>query len=366
MHRKGLITFLIVLLGCEEPIEFDTSRDGGLLIEARLVYDVLGSDLILKARDVSSGEGIRIDFFELISENGTRIPMSSFVPSDELRIHVLDNQLLNFTNSYQLIIFLSNGEIIVSDLEKIILVPLDPTFTFEVFERIVEDGSGGFLTENYIKYYISSSLTNCNGDRVGLKWDFYKVFRRTDLLKEGEILLEDPSEACYYLRELNPSSIQMIDKNEIESDVIENFPVIEDVLDWDYAEGLNFYVVQEGLSTGANEYFNQIKVNGETQGGLFDPPFANPESNMVSSNSDTRVFGYFYASQIDTVNRFITPEEVNRPSSICFLFTPDEYDTSPPFCQRCDTDSFGLIAKNVPAPELYTRPSAITNAETCE
>ena len=366
IFMRALIIMMIFTYSCVEPIDFDTSATKGIGLQAYLAYSELRSELVLKATDITSGEGVMISDVKLISENNSFIPLDFYHPNSKLRVAILDNESLDFESNYKLCISLSGGRIIESDFEQIVQVPTILDLNFDVKEGEEDNFDNLSLSQNFVKYYISTSLINCNGERVGLRWSFYKTFARTDLPRLVESQIVDPSQRCYYWRQLGAESIHMLDRNEVDANVIERFFLIEDLLNLDYAEGVNFYLIQQGLSEGANEYFYQVKINAEIEGGLFDPPFANPISNLVSSNADERVVGYFYASEVDTINRFIHPDEVGRPISECFLFGLDEYTDAPVYCQRCFTDDEGLIAIDFPVPSEFTRPNYEFSQDECQ
>lgn len=89
--------------------------------------------------------------------------------------------------------------------------------------------------------------------------------------------------------------------------------------------GQNRYMIrveQMSLSEGAYEFWRIFKDQKEGSTSLFQPSFGAVKSNFTSSNQDTKVIGYFYASSIDKKVINITPGDAPIPVP--------QFDVDPP------------------------------------
>jgi len=92
----------------------------------------------------------------------------------------------------------------------------------------------------------------------------------------------------------------------------------EATIGFQYRQGLYLNVFQQSLSEGAFQYWDQIDKLLERNGNMFESPVGEIISNfenVVTPNED--VFGYFYATEIDTFHVAVDSLFTNSPGVYC-------------------------------------------------
>jgi len=92
----------------------------------------------------------------------------------------------------------------------------------------------------------------------------------------------------------------------------------EPTRDFKFVEGYHFKVITETVDENTYSYFEKIKQILSLSGSMFDPPAAKITGNMVNlTNEEATVYGYFYATEQDTMSQFIEPTTGDVPDFFC-------------------------------------------------
>ncbi|MGB0929309.1 MAG: DUF4249 family protein [Chitinophagales bacterium] len=348
MNPKIFILFLLLFTSCLDEITFNTndSNDGNLVIQAKLTK---GNPSIISVKITQIGTlqgentvnpiGVNVQNVRLTNDLGQNLDLTQQtnvgsyfeeIPNNAAQFSVETGQL------YQLRILKQNGEEIVSVFEQMLATPSINSIGLEIKEGVVLDRFEDEQTFEYLEYHINTNLTTPSSTkRPFLKWNFEGAYQIWDLQPPEVPPPLPPRDLCYVTEKLNEEKVVVFDSNLVSDEELQQFAVLEEFLNSRYVYGYYLTVFQESLSEGAYNYWSQVAQVTERNGGLFETPAGEIESNFRNLNQPNEViYGYFYAVEQDTLRRYVSPFEVGNPLHLCSEFSQD-YDNAPSQCKDC-------------------------------
>lgn len=156
------------------------------------------------------------------------------------------------------------------------------------------DGLGVFVPTDQVTLDITTNVDNTTNG--GIYWEVRNVFAVTDT-PVSAVAPENPK-TCYITKTVNVNEIYVLDPTELTSDRIENYQLLNSLIDWRFAEGIYYEVKQFSLSPGAYAYWEAINVLSEREGNMFDGPVGEIPTNLFNvDDPNDPIFGYFFATQ---------------------------------------------------------------------
>lgn len=313
-YTIGAILFFlsIVISGCLSEIDIDLPSETGnnIVIVSKLS---MGDPSIIEARitgltpfseeeEVTTIENAIVN---LVDENGN----AQLVP------HTVSGNYQNVVSQiateagkrYQLRVEV-NGNTYESEFEKLHAVPKAIKIEHTDLVRSELNEAGNIVDKRYIKFFIDTPLNAAGSDeKVYLKWDFVGVY------KFVETVLDSPfpplTETCYITRLLNLDKIAIYNGPESRENLLEQEFLLEEALDDRFSRGFYLTTFQQTLSESAYEYWEQINAITDLSGNFFEDPPGKIIGNFKNAdNSNEEVFGFFYATQTDTIRSFVSAE----------------------------------------------------------
>ena len=217
--------------------------------------------------------------------------------------------------SYQLHVEARDGREYFTNFEPLLEVPKIESARVEVFEETVIDDEGNSSVKEKLRLLVNTS-TSIPGqtEPSRLKWDVRRVYKVTDT----PILPTDSSKVCYITDEIINSEIPVLDGTERTTGLVTDFQIYDSNISSIYGEGTYLNLFQQGISTGAYQYWNEVSLLTNRTGNMFEPPAGQISTNLYNPNDpDDLVFGYFYCYAQDTMRVFISPAEVGSPAPQC-------------------------------------------------
>ena len=131
------------------------------------------------------------------------------------------------------------------------------------------------------------------GEKVFLYWESIRDVNFLDFLA--------PNKTCTNSNSIIFNDVKILDGNELESDCLESFSIYERKIDSAIQEGYCFSIVQLALDRNGYNYWKWADQNMKRDGSTFEPPPGALPSNFKNVNQpDENVYGYFYASEVET------------------------------------------------------------------
>ena len=277
----------------------------------------------------------------LLDENGNTQTLPAV--ADGLYATLVNDFEVVTGESYQLRVVI-NGNEYVSEFEKLHAVPKASQITHSPITRNELNDFSNIVENPYLQFFIDTPLTADNSDeKVYLKWDFDTVYRFIETTLG--VPFPPTAKVCYYTELLSLDMITVFNGPESRNAVLEGDFLLEEPLDHRFARGFYLNVYQQSLSEGAFQYWNQIRAITDLSGNFFEDPPGQIRSNFQNiNNPDEDVFGYFYATQIDTIRVKVESSDYNIPS-ICPAVSAPGMEGVRSTCFDCLMQPFSTLEK---------------------
>jgi len=328
---------LILFAGCVDDITLEALHEplDEVVINGRLIYGPVPEVLVrveafTPKTFFGASEPIMASSVRLIdAESGATldIPVDVSQRGYGTKIPVGDPRFSIETGTgYILEVELPDGRAYQSAIDTLYEGTPISSINYELDEKVALTKDGESITEPIIRYSVVAELNRPDG-RGKARYRFrrksiFKLTETTDNMVFGHI--------CYLSAEPDRSTTLLLDgtqsSNE-EQDVI-SLDILEDPLDFRYAEGYQMTVIQETLSEEAHRYWEQFDRIINRSGTIAEDPVGQLRGNMHSmQDPEEVVFGLFYATHLDTIQQFVTPREVGMPKTFCPL--PENTNPNP-------------------------------------
>ncbi|MBK7870524.1 MAG: DUF4249 family protein [Saprospiraceae bacterium] len=344
-----VLIIIILFTGCLEDITLKDQRfeTQAVIIQGRLAK---GSPSLVEVnvRRIGDFDGFEADVHIsgakvfLVNDDGTSIQLTEELINKRYRAFIPENNpsfKVETGRSYHLEISLLNGNQYASIPEPLLPVPKIDKTDFDIVELTELNEEDDAVTREYVRTQVGTPLKSSDAEeKARLRWELFADIRLTD----------DPGNICYYPEPLRSEQIFIYNGETFGLERLDTFPLADVLLNYRFAEGFYVTFVQESLSKGAFTYWNQVKTLAERNGNMFDPPAGKVSSNVKNiKDPKEEVFGYFYATEQDTVRQYIRPEEVGFPQTYCPLPPPRTPLPGPTFCDDCLLRSNSSLIKPV-------------------
>jgi len=346
LEKLVLLSLIILFLPtCIDEITIDTPEgaESAIVVQGSLVY---GNPTIIEI-DIS-----RLFNFKFLSLN-TAFASAGWIENDlGQRVDIkrrgdgtfrtaipLDDPdfEIDFDRIYQIGVLMGDGRTFTSSPEPLHRVPEIDSIGFEIGSQFVPSLLDPELSilDSVAKFSVYTPLqVNAESERRHLKWRYSRTYQVT------EFPFPDEQKTCYIESEVGVFAPKSFDPTSGDGDYLSGFEIFRQRPAHHFNEGYVFSLYQESLSEGAFRYWNLIEQLLLRDGNMFEAPAGRLITN-ISNPDDPKdsVYGYFYATQRDTVRRYISPGFFNNPPMYCPNFIGVEQP--PKVCTDCLTGELG-------------------------
>lgn len=189
-------------------------------------------------------------------------------------------------------------------------------------DKLVIDNLDNYVTEEKLQLRVSTPIDITK--KGGILWEVENIFQITDTPTDNRIQMK----TCYVTEPIGRDRVTVLDPSELTVGRVDDLELFTTDINFKFGEGLYFIVNQYSLSEAAFEYWQQVKTLTERTGNMFDDPVGEVTSNIsnVTDPSD-RVFGFFFATSVDSKRIRVTEEFTGPVSPYC----PPVVNNPPPF-----------------------------------
>lgn len=325
IFRNSLLGLsLLFLPACLDTIDIDTpiSNQESLVIQGRLVVGETSlAEVKLSKLFNFTAEGkqpVNARSATLFDEDNNSIELedrglgnySLQISADDPNFQVISGK------SYGIRVNTFDGRTFESALEKANPVPEMQSIDYRLVAREIVNPAGTLTTQELLQYTVTTPIRSAEviSDNIRLGWDYFHTFKVNDTPFQQGI----EQKVCYLTQNLNVTDIKVVDAGALTADLLENYELYETIVSRVYGEGLYFNLIQESLSESAHEYFTQVAENTGRTGNMFEAPPGKVVTNIRNINDpDDEAFGFFYATQQDTLRKFVDPELIGSPPAYC-------------------------------------------------
>jgi hypothetical protein len=333
----------------EISLEVPETNSESIAIRGKLIYGDTSrvSVKITNVSDFTASDvprAIEGATVELVDESGQRIELfMGEVGIYERIIPGSGTYTVEPGRNYQLSVRTPEGKTYLSLPETLKAVPEPDGIRPDTIRREILNDVGNLVNQPYLRFLITTPLTTTeNGERAYLKWNFTGTYRFT----ESNLTSPFPNtRTCYFTDVLDLEHVVVFNGRESEQEILNDFLLLEEELDYRFSEGFYLTAVQESLSEGAYRYWQSAGEIVSLTGNFFDAPPGKINSNLYNPEDlQEEVFGYFYATQQDTLRLYVPPgpDPVRR---FCPLEAAPGDDSVSPVCLDCNSRHESTLEK---------------------
>lgn len=316
---KGLLFSSCIIMSisaCLDQIDYNLPAEDldFLAIQGRLVNSdpPVVSVVIKRVFGFESGESnVYVDSVKLYNDLGDSLRLvNTNLGVYEATITAMSGFEVETGQSFRIKVWTVDDRIYESSMETLHPVVAVDSITIQVIED--ELGTNEDVdSKDRVKFFLNTPLRIAGqSERARVNW----LMRRTFKISDAPIFQGVPSKTCYVSENLNIDEVEPIDGDLLNKDYLSDYELYEMNVDFKFQEGIYFNVFQQSLSKGAATYFTQVSKLSERTGNMFEGPVGELTSNFVNVNDpEDRVYGYFYATAIDTVHVGISPFKIYVP-----------------------------------------------------
>lgn len=315
---------LFLTWGCLDEIDLpaDPSIQDAIVVEGVLyignpsrvsismnrLFDFTANSLKpVSVRDIflhnDDGETIDLD------QNEPGVYTAEIFPSDAFKVEIGKRYFIEFETF--------DGRHIISKPEPLISTPEIGNLGLATYEKEVLDEDGNTKTIPYVSFSIEANIiATSNNKPPNFLWTLSHAYKFTDSPDRDS----SQGKVCYIQGSIDVSNVNALGGNDFALGTKVTTPIYESQITYFFSEGYYLTAVQQSLSTGAYQYWDQIRQVINRDGNMFEAPAGEIASNYLNAEDGSRaekVFGYFYATQTDTSRMYIDPVMVGSPSKYC-------------------------------------------------
>lgn len=317
MSRGALVLLglmLLLIYSCIDEIDFDVPREfqKSTVIVGKIVRgDIPRVEVtVQKVFDFTFEEEIFATAQEVkvISDDGRE----AIVPLKRTgRYELLITDEMDFDvevgAEYSLEVKLFDGQHFKSSFEKLLPVPDIGMVNKELFAKQIVNFEGDTVLRDRIRCSLDVDLSQSAED-VNIKWEFANTYKQTD----------NNRRVCYIFGIPSFDAIATLDRREVEFSQLVDYELLELVVLDIMSEGYSLEIIQESVSDGALEFWDQIAGLSQNSGSFYEPPPGQISTNFEKVNEEEgSVFGYFYATQQDSERIFIDSTFTKLQREVC-------------------------------------------------
>ncbi len=324
-----LLVLGIFLVGCLDDIQLDVPAEeqDTVVIQGKLIKKNDHAKVDVQITNLfdftpSSRQPVLVRSIELFEKGGgNRILERTDLNTYSVRIELDETDFpIEYGNEYWIRVVTFRDQIFVSEPDKLLQVPTSEELRFEYLaENPNQEG-------DRVKFFLSGNI-NDNADQKKSRLRFF--------VKQAYRVTDCEMNTCYVENLSDLNNIRTFDGNLSSGKSFSNFEIHDVAITSLFAEGHYFSVFTESLSDDAFRYWEEASSLVLRTGNMFEEPVGTQFSNLVPEDpaSDDKVFGFFYATEIDTIRLFVDSSFVGSPRVACPPLKPKEAGCLP--CCGC-------------------------------
>ena len=321
---RNIALFLILICSsCISELEFEPDRDleNSVSIQAILVKGNAHSITVYtnKVRDFSGrNTPVLVQTATLFNDRGQyiKVPLVATgvnqltIPADSPEFSIEDFM------TFYVQVTTDDGRIFQSDSEQLLPVPKIDSLRFEIVETLEIGPLGELTPENQVGFFIDTDAVMPNtSEPLQLRWTFEELYELTDTPPS---FLNRLPKTCYIFQGLGAVEEIIVDPRAVGSTDLRDWMIFERDIIFTYAEANTFIAMQHSLTPTAFDYFDAVRTVINRSGSAFDAPAGVVPTNFFNlEDREEEVFGFFYATEIDTARVFVPTSAVGPVARRC-------------------------------------------------
>ena len=310
-----LCVFISISGGCLDDIDLKVppEQQETIIVQGRLIKKQDHAHIEVQVTNLfdftpESRRTIVLRSAEIFEKNGGKRSLEkTTLNTYTTRVELNDPTFpIEYGNEYWIRVETLEDQVFTSIPDMLFRVPKTDTIRFEYLPK--EDNP--FQINNNVKFFASGNiLDNVDDKKSRIRFFKRKTFRVTDCLKQ----------LCYVDNFTNLDNIVTLDGNTFPDYKYKDLEVFKDFVSFEYAQGNYFSLFAESLSDQAYQYWNESSSLFLRTGNMFEEPVGTHFTNIRNEDQEAmdNVFGFFYATQIDTFRLYVDSSLVGTPLLAC-------------------------------------------------
>ena len=314
--------FLLITIGsCLDEVDFDVPSDfqNSTTILARLIK---GNPSVVDVRlqrlfDFSfpQEQWLNATSVKLKDKEGNSLDIPLLLTgryylelSDEIDFEV------EVGNEYALELCLFDGQCFESSYESLMPVPEMKEVNEKVIQKEIVNLAGTTVLNDNLLVSINTPTTPISSDQpANMRWEYLFTFKITD----------DTDQECY-INGIYTDQLVIYQGMDLSATFLDSFTLLDFDINQLQTEGYHLTIIQEALSSGALDFYEQVEQLSFRNGTFYDPAPGLLTTNFRSTNDvPGKVLGYFYATEHDTITTFIDSTITQFYTTNCPKTRPD-------------------------------------------
>lgn len=315
---------MVLPFSCLDEIDLplEPDLDDAIVIEGQLS---MGNPSIAKISitrlfdfSASSLQPVNVREVLLLDENDQSVELDEVAPGTySIAIPNTAEFKVEVGKSYRLKVSTFDGRLLISTPEMILSTPEPGLIEASLFKKDRLNDEGQIVQDDFLAFTIETPIRNSSdGKAARYLWTLEQTYQITDSPNRS---LEN-GKKCYITQGIDVSSINVLDGNQYAGTETVSALIYETPVNYYFAEGYYLTVVQQSLSAGAHQYWDQVSQVINRTGNMFEAPAGTIRSNFLNEmdgKPSSNVFGYFYATQTDTARLYVSPQTAGSPMMYC-------------------------------------------------
>ncbi|WP_339877837.1 DUF4249 domain-containing protein [uncultured Algoriphagus sp.] len=327
MRHSFAIALLLILTACIDPITFETGSEPRRLVvdgfisnisfEERAYLPAPASKFYLALRWTSNVDNVKDEVISgakvsLIASDGTTIDYL-WSEADQRYLILDDSFAAKEGVNYKVHIETANGAVYESDPDSVHPAPQLEEVEVD-YQTIVKsiDVAGQAQLVNQRGVQVSVPLPSHSGEPYRLRWKIIPSW----IFETSRLPVENSNQQCFATNLYEYQDIKVWeDKN---GGYSRDLFFLETDDNEQVQYGFSAYITQYSLSPAGFEFWNQLAIQQQSGGGIFDPPPFSLITNIRNvNNPDELVSGYFYVAHESSIRWNLSPEDL--PYNLQFI-----------------------------------------------
>lgn len=305
----ALILGALLFTQCAEVIDLNNETSGGqLIIAGRLTNGAMGN-IVNITRALPEGqapEPISGALVKVIAQNGVE---EEFLESSRGNYELGAGIVLGEVGGAYFLEVQLDGKTYTSAVQEMMPILARDELRFELDIQDNITGTGTATSTDVVRVFANSNFENLPEDFF-IRWTMEEVYTVSGLSLPVRNFPFYRQKICYITNELSAQDIFLVDGSKVRNVSLNNREVAVRPVDYTFITRHYFNIIQFALNKEAHEYWQTLQSLTTRQGSIFDSPPAAVPGNIISSDPNEDVFGFFEASAVDTARLLMTNNDI--------------------------------------------------------
>lgn len=305
------IAVMLLIFACSQVIDLETNETGGQVVIFGRVTNGTSFNQISVARTGSLGQApqpLSGAVVRIINENGE----GQLLREEPLEPGVYRPSQSNFKGfegtAYRLEVEVL-GEVYSTALQVMPEVIGEDRLDWELVEEEDISTTGTSTSSHVVKVYGETSFRELP-DEFYVRWGIEESYTVFGLTLPRSWFPRYTPQQCYIINDLSEQETFLLDGTKIRTPELGRQLFASRPIDRSFSVKHYFNLIHSAINKETYDYWSKVNNLTTRVGSIFDTPPAPIPGNIVSTNPDEDVLGFFEVVSVDTARMFLTNNDI--------------------------------------------------------